>query len=178
MKPINILFYAFSEHAILPTKNHATDSGLDLYAAEDTMIYPGQTVVVPTDIGVVLPPGHEAQVRPRSGITSSTKLRVQLGTIDELYRGPIGIIVDNIAPVSSVQYSYPSDLLGDYVFDYEELTEDKKYPLGTYLIQKGDKLAQLVVQPIPCTVASWTNQLDNTERGANGFGSSGTSISK
>src|SRR5690625_7042344 len=97
-EPLKIGFKRLNDDAILPTKAHPTDSGFDLYAsAEDVIIEPGETVVVPTGIAVELPKGFEAQVRPRSGITAKTKLRVQLGTIDQDYRGEIGVIVDNIS---------------------------------------------------------------------------------
>src|SRR5690625_113393 len=94
--PIGVGFKRLDESAIIPTKAHASDSGFDLYALEDTMIEPGETAVVPTGIAVKLPAGYEAQVRPRSGVTAKTKLRVQLGTIDNDYRGDIGVIVDNV----------------------------------------------------------------------------------
>ena len=168
--PLEIGFKRLSDNAILPTKAHATDSGFDLFAAQDVIIAPGETVVVPTDIAVQLPKGYEAQVRPRSGITSKTKLRVQLGTIDEQYRGNIGIIVDNIAPVYIPHAPiYPINLNGKYQTGYLDQYLDE-----TYLIRKGDKIAQLVVQPIPTTVAvEIPGELENSDRGANGFGSSG-----
>lgn len=179
--PLEIGFKLLSENAILPMKNNPSDSGLDLYAAEDVIIAPGETAVVKTNIAVQLPPGYEAQVRPRSGITSKTKLRVQLGTIDESYRGDIGIIVDNIA-----QPTYYCDLGmihedtdGNYrLIDGSSLAEAdlmRAPRLGTYLIRKHDKIAQLVVQPIPQTVAVGIAELDESDRGKNGFGSSGTS---
>src|SRR5690606_23673394 len=93
---IKVGFKRLNDNAIIPTKAYPTDSGFDLYASEDVIIEPGETVVVPTGIAVELPPGYEATVRPRSGITAKTKLRVQLGTIDNEYRGEIGVIVDNI----------------------------------------------------------------------------------
>src|SRR5690625_6556131 len=93
---ISIGFKRLNENATIPTKAHPTDSGFDLYASEDVIIEPGETVIVPTGIAVDLPKGFEVQVRPRSGVTSRTKLRVQLGTIDNGYTGEIGVIVDNI----------------------------------------------------------------------------------
>lgn len=84
------------EDAIIPTKAHESDSGWDLYILDDIEIKPKETVIIPTGIAIKLPPFYEAQVRPRSGVTSKTKLRVQLGTIDNDYTGDIGIIVDNI----------------------------------------------------------------------------------
>ena len=166
---MKIGFKLLSENAVLPTKANPSDSGLDLYAAEDVIIAPGETVVVKTDLAIELPPGYEAQVRPRSGITSKTKLRVQLGTIDESYRGNIGVIVDNIAPVYLPELPvYPISIDGKWQTEYLD-----QYPDETYLVRKGDKIAQLVVQPIPQTVAVEVTELSESERGENGFGSSG-----
>src|SRR5690625_4410300 len=75
---ITIGFKRLTDDAILPTKAHPTDSGYDLYAAEDIIIEPGDTAIVKTGIAVELPAGYEAQIRPRSGITAKTKLRIQL----------------------------------------------------------------------------------------------------
>lgn len=168
--PLEIGFKRLSDNAVLPTKAFATDSGFDLFAAQDVIIPPGETVVVPTDIAVQLPQCYEAQVRPRSGITSKTKLRVQLGTIDEQYRGNIGIIVDNIyAHYREGADFYPAiDVKNEYLIDGSE------HKLGTYRIFTGDKIAQLVVQPIPATIAvEITGELEDSDRGENGFGSSG-----
>ena len=81
----------------VPMPAYATDgsAGFDLVAAEDVLISPGETVIVPTGLSVELPDGYEMQVRPRSGISVKTKLRVQLGTVDSDFRGEIGVIVDN-----------------------------------------------------------------------------------
>ena len=81
------------ERATIPNRSHPTDSGLDLYALEDTE-FRNETKLVKTGIAVDIPPGYEAQVRPRSGVTLKTPLRVQLGTIDSGYMGDVGIIVD------------------------------------------------------------------------------------
>src|SRR5690625_3436766 len=133
-----------SDDAIIPKKAHATDSGFDLYASKDVIIEPGETTVVPTGIAVELPPGYEATVRPRSGITAKTKLRVQLGTIDNEYRGEIGVIVDNISEASNeADYGYYR-LNGDYWIDHRVKAEK-----GSYLIRKHERIAQLVIQPIP-----------------------------
>lgn len=175
---MEIGFKRLSENAVLPTKAHASDSGFDLYAAEDVIIAPGETAVVPTNIAVKLPEGFEATVRPRSGITSRTKLRVQLGTIDNGYNGDIGVIVDNIA-VPDFEYitwgnklkpreSYSVDTLDGY----QGVLADR-FAINSYLIYKGDKIAQLVVQPIRQTVAVEITELGESARGEAGFGSSG-----
>lgn len=169
MPILQVGFKKLSKHAIIPTKAHPTDSGFDLYAAEDVIIAPGETKVVKTDIAVVLPSGYEAQVRPRSGITSKTKLRVQLGTIDNAYRGNIGIIVDNIAPLKD---SETGDFIGIDTIPIAFIEVNACYD-QTYIINKGDKIAQLVIQAIPSTIGVEIFDLDNTDRGENGFGSTG-----
>ena len=160
MTIISVGFKRLSDDAIIPTKAHATDSGFDLYASKDVIINPGETTVVPTGIAIELPPGYEATVRPRSGITAKTKLRVQLGTIDNEYRGEIGVIVDNIA-----RYGLGVDYYSFYDCDSE---------WGAYKIRKGDRIAQLVIQPLPTVEAYEVDgELKETDRGEGGFGSSG-----
>ena len=168
---IKVGFKRLNDNAIIPTKAHATDSGFDLYASKDVIIRPGETVIIPTGIAVQLPAGYEAQVRPRSGITAKTKLRVQLGTIDNAYRGEIGVIIDNISEASNeADYGYYR-LNGDYWIDHRVKAEK-----GSYLIRKHERIAQLVIQPIP-TVEAYEveGELKTTERGESGFGSTGVS---
>ena len=150
---ISVGFKRLSDGATIPTKAHPTDSGFDLYASEDVIIEPGETVIVPTGIAVELPKGFEAQVRPRSGVTAKTKLRVQLGTIDNSYQGEIGVIVDNIA---SEGFS----------------VDGVCYPLAD--IKKGTRIAQLVVQALPeVTAVEIDDFTEESERGEGGFGSTG-----
>ncbi|MCG1703987.1 dUTP diphosphatase [Staphylococcus epidermidis] len=85
-----------TENATMPKRANSTDSGLDLYVSETTTIKAGETKAVKTDVAINLPYGYEAQVRPRSGKSLKTKLRVALGTIDQKYNKEIGIITDNI----------------------------------------------------------------------------------
>lgn len=166
---LQVGFKKLTDTAIMPTREHDTDSGYDLYADEDVIITPNETKVIKTGISVKLPPNCEAQVRPRSGITSRTKLRVQLGTIDNGYNGDVGVIVDNTAmlPVTKstgVRYldGSPSTVGGD-----------NNFAEGTYRIKKGDKIAQLVVQYLPKTVSYEVKNDWESERGSNGFGSTG-----
>ena len=139
-----------SDNAIVPTRSYETDSGLDLYAAESVRIKAGETVVIKTDIAVNIPVGFEAQVRPRSGVTSVTKLRVQLGTVDQSYNGNIGVIVDNIS--------------------------NEETRANAIHVFKGDKIAQLVLTPVVTPKAKVVDNFnDIKERGSNGFGSTGYS---
>lgn len=154
-------FKRLSPDAVLPTRAHPTDSGFDLCASEDVIISPGATVVIPTGIAVKLPPGYEATVRPRSGVTSRTKLRVQLGTIDGGYGGEIGVIVDNISQKGP---------LGP---NFVRIDEDSDKPHAVYRISKGERIAQLVITRLPAVEAVEIAEIGESERGANGFGSTG-----
>ena len=88
-------FRLLNSNATLPTRANPTDSGLDLYVSEDTTIHAWETKAISTGVAINLPYGFEAQVRPRSGKSLKTKLRVALGTIDHTYHKEIGIITDN-----------------------------------------------------------------------------------
>nr|WP_322107733.1 deoxyuridine 5'-triphosphate nucleotidohydrolase [Caldifermentibacillus hisashii] len=164
--------------AVIPRYAHEGDAGFDLVAAADVIIEPGETALIPTGIAVELPPGYELQVRPRSGITLRTKLRVQLGTVDSNYRGEIGVIVDNIAtyvdlfdiPTVDDEYVvYGID--GKYHHSSESIDEG-----GAYIIRKGDKIAQGVIAPVAKATFNETDELSDTTRGTGGFGSSGVKL--
>lgn len=126
----------------LPKYAKPGDAGFDLVAAEDVIIYPGETKVVPTGLSFEIPPGYELQVRPRSGISRNTKLRVILGTVDSGYRSGVGIIAENTG---------------------EE----------AYEVKCGDRIAQGVIAPVMTACFVETDKLSDTERGGNGFGSTG-----
>lgn len=83
--------------AILPDRAHASDAGLDLYSAVDVTIPPGETRLVGTGVALELPPGTEGQIRPRSGLALKHGVTVlnSPGTIDEGYRGELGVILIN-----------------------------------------------------------------------------------
>lgn len=164
---LRVGFKRLNDNATIPTKAHATDSGYDLCASEDVIIEPGDTAVVPTAIAIQLSEGMEAQVRPRSGITSKTKLRVQLGTIDNGYTGEIGVIVDNTAQ------DFNTRSKRFFTIDGKAVEAPPTTEYSTYLIRKGDRIAQLVVQYLPQVEAVEVGDLGESGRGANGFGSTG-----
>src|SRR5690625_2745456 len=183
---IKVGFKKITDDAVLPVKAHPRDSGFDLFVSEDIVIEPGETVVIATGIAIDIPVGYEAQVRPRSGVTSKTKLRVQLGTIDNDYTGEVGIIVDNTISTCSESYkeavilstidgsTVPSALIGARRDPHVCLVEEyESHYFGTYIIFKGDKLAQLVIQAIPMVEAYEIDELPTTVRGNKGYGSSG-----
>jgi len=132
----------------LPKYAKPGDSGFDLVAAEDTIIWPGETKVVPTGLAFEIPPGYELQVRPRSGMTRNTKLRVVLGTVDSGYRGEVGVLVDNteVPKTTNIQAN---------------------------VIEKGTRIAQGVIAPVVAANFVEVDELSDSERGVGGFGSTG-----
>lgn len=89
--------YRLSPDAKIPQYSHLDDSGMDLIALQDIELFPGESHLVPTGIAIELPPQTEAQVRPRSGLALKHQITVlnTPGTIDEGYRGEIGVILIN-----------------------------------------------------------------------------------
>jgi dUTP pyrophosphatase len=90
--------------AILPSYAHGPDedAAMDLCALERAVLMPGLAQAVPTVIAIELPPGHEAQVRPRSGLALKHSITVNFGTIDPGYRGEIRVIMFNLGPADYV----------------------------------------------------------------------------
>jgi dUTP pyrophosphatase len=158
-----------NENAVIPKYAHDFDAGFDLVATEDVIVEPGETVKVPTGLAFELPPHYEMQIRPRSGVTLKTKLRVQFGTVDAGYRGEVGVIVDNVAsdPFSSFDH-YPNGIDGKPIERQEQ-----EYEYDTYIIRKGDRIAQAVIKPIEQAQFIEVDTLSETARGEGGFGSSG-----
>ncbi|MEB9422732.1 dUTP diphosphatase [Bacillus cereus] len=141
----------------LPKYAKPGDAGFDLVAAEDVVINPGETKVIPTGLAFEIPPGYEMQIRPRSGMSRKTKLRVILGTVDSGYRGEVGVIVDHIM----------SKDLG-VRFDKE-----KQEFVSASVIEKGDRIAQGVIAPVVKAHFVEVDELSESDRGTGGFGSTG-----
>ena len=141
---MTVKFRKTDPSATLPSYAHPGDAGMDLCSVEELVIPRGERRLVRTGLAMRLPPGYEAQVRPRSGLALKHGVTVlnSPGTIDEGYRGEIGVILVN---------------LGDE-------------PFG---VCKGDRIAQMVVAPCARAEIALVSELDSTERGAGGFGSTG-----
>lgn len=172
MKQIPIKVKKTHPDAVLPFYARQGDAGMDLVAVEDAVIYPGDSATISTGLAMAIPEGYELQIRPRSGMSAKTKLRISNspGTIDSNFRGTIGILVDNIAQTSyqlEISFDDGTGLVEDVDLDTrEELT----------WIYKGDRIAQAVLNEVPTAVLEEVDELDETVRGANGFGSSGSSV--
>jgi dUTP diphosphatase len=129
----------------LPAYAHDGDAGLDLYAAEDVSLKPFRRALVSTGIAVAIPEGYAGFVQPRSGLAKRKGLSFvnTPGLIDAHYRGEIKVIAINLDP--------------------EE----------TFTLSRGERIAQLVIQPVVRATVLEVQELDETLRGEGGFGSSG-----
>lgn len=140
---------AHAQDLPLPSYATAGAAGMDLIAAvrESLTLQPGGRTLVPTGLRIALPPGYELQVRPRSGLAFKNGIILpnSPGTIDEDYRGEVGVIMLNA---------------GDQPF----------------VITRGMRIAQAVVAPVERVSWDECDELDETERGTGGFGSTGTGL--
>lgn len=179
IEKIPIKIKRLRDDAVIPKYAHEFDSGFDLVAVEDVIIEPGETKLVPTGWAMQIPPGYELQIRPRSGISLKTKLRIANapGTIDAPYRGEIGVIVDNIAECKKyVDGAFETVDGRIYLEDGGDTIDkipDDYLADGSYIIRKGDRIAQAVLAKVPQAVFELVEELDDSERGEGGFGSSG-----
>lgn len=142
---VDVKIVKLNKDATIPEYAHPTDAGADVFAVEETRLEPGETKIVKTGIAIAVPAGYEIQVRPRSGLSLKSGLRIANapGTIDADYRGEIGIIMTNTNDIP-------------------------------YVIDKNMKIAQLVIAPTPMirwNVVKSVEELGTTERGEGGFGS-------
>ena len=168
-KIIQIPIQLINEDAKIPTYAHTGDAGCDVYAVEDCIINPGETKIIPTGLKMAIPEGYELQVRPRSGMSAKTKMRVANapGTIDSCYRGEIGIIIENIEPNFK-------DI--DYTFNEDGSIEINSIIHGSaFHITKGDRIAQLVLNEVPKAAFYLVEDIGEyselSYRGEAGFGS-------
>ena len=129
----------------LPSYAHADDAGADLMTAVDVTLPPGERVMVPTGVAIALPSGYAGFVHPRSGLAARCGLSIvnAPGTIDAGYRGEIKVVLVNLDPRQPVT------------------------------LRRGDRIAQLVVQRVETVRFVDSDGLDDTARGAGGYGSTG-----
>lgn len=134
-----------NDEAVLPTRAHDGDAGLDLYACEAAHIGPGERWSVGTGVAVEIPDGHAGLVLPRSGLAKKHGITLvnAPGLIDAGYRGELRVLLLNTDPAD------------------------------TFRVQPGDRIAQLVISPIVLAEPVETTALAESVRGAGGFGSSG-----
>lgn len=173
-----------SENATKPKRNYDTDAGYDIYAAETVIIKPQEKTIIQTYVAVDIPNGYVGLLTSRSGVSSKTNLVIETGKIDSGFRNGMGINVKN-----DEQRLYWKDEMNNDEMEkgYDPLLYDIKgekiengNPFGIvngrkHQIEKGDKLAQLVIVPIFVGEVELVDDfIDETARGTKGFGSSGT----
>lgn len=157
--------------AVMPFYAREGDSGMDVCAAEDILLKPGETKLVPTGLRFILPHNMEIQVRPRSGLSLKTPLRLpnSPGTIDAGFKDELHIIVHN----SSCNCQDEG-----VVNTLDERNNGK----GSYQIRKGDRIAQLVFATV--TKVGFVSHdearasITEVENRGGGFGSTGTTVIK
>lgn len=169
MTQVNVKIRKLHPDAVIPQYATAGAAAFDLVAVEDVIIAPGETKKVPLGLAFEIPEGYVMIVAMRSGIALKTKLRQPngIGVIDSDYRGEVAMMFDNINIVASWE-NYVSNI--DNSGAMYTLNE---YPSGTYIIRKGDRVAQAFIQPLPRAEFTVVDTLSETDRGAGGFGSSG-----
>ena len=144
-KTITLKLKKLDEGLPAPAYANPGDAGLDLYAAKDVTLQPGQRAMSPTGIAIAIPQGYAGFVQPRSGLAAKQGFSIvnTPGLIDSGYRGEIGVIGLNTDTQNEI------------------------------VIARGDRVAQLVIQEVPVVELLEVDELDETERSSGGFGSSG-----
>ena len=130
----------------LPSYAYAGDAGLDLRSSEDVVLRPFERRLISTGLAIAIPDGYAGFVQPRSGLALKRGLSMANtpGLVDAHYRGELKVCAINLDPEEDI------------------------------VISKGERIAQLVIQRVPTVSLKELDELDQTDRGAAGFGSSGS----
>ena len=148
MSALSVTITKLAHGADLPLPSYATDhsAGMDLLAAvaQEKVLAPGERALIPTGIAIALPPGYEAQIRPRSGLAAKNGVTVlnSPGTIDADYSGEVGVVLIN-------------------------------HGRDAFTVSRGMRIAQMVVARHEVVSWRESGQLPQSGRGAGGFGSTG-----
>ena len=143
---IRVKFAKLDEKAQLPTQGSAQAAGWDLYALRETVVLKGESVMIPTGLACAIPEGWEGQIRCRSSLGKKGMILPNgVGTIDSDYRGELKVLATWIGQG------------------------------GSFTVGKGERIAQMLFAPVPLVVIEEVaiSELNSTERGEGGFGSSG-----
>lgn len=146
---VEVAIKRLTPDAQIPAYTRAGDAGMDLHAAETATLAPLERKLIGCGFALALPEGYGAFVLPRSGLAAKNGISIvnAPGLIDSNYRGEVKVILVNLDPEN----------------DFE--------------VNMGDRIAQMLVLPVPVVSFNEQEELDETERGAAGFGSSGVSAS-
>lgn len=159
-----------SDNATMPTRNHSTDAWFDIYAAETVVLEPQEKALIATDIAVNIPKGYVGLLTSRSGVSSKTHLVIETGKIDAGFQGHMKINIKNDYEDNKGETIFKRDLKDKIIIEDER----HLYKQGTYVINKGERLAQLLIIPIATPMLEEVKEFSEvSERGEKGFGSSG-----
>ncbi len=192
---IEVLVSTCRDVVHLPFYAKTGDAGMDISAAVDVFLAPGETKLVPTGIKVAIPQGYELQVRPRSGLSYNTPLRIpnSPGTIDSGFRDEICVILNNSScPCSCGTETETGTEINTEIVNQIETDSDSKLVKpkirtllvstkgnlqGNYQIHKGDRIAQIVLNKVPAIKWQITDSVSQIgfDRGG-GFGSTGAKL--
>lgn len=139
----NIKVVLVEKNARMPERSNPTDAGADLFSIESAMIHPGERRIIGTGISLELPEGFYGRVAPRSGLAAKHGVDVLAGVVDSSYRGEIKVVL---------------------------LNTDRH---NTFHVEKGDRIAQLIVESHFNFPFVQSDTISNSDRGQGGFGSTG-----
>lgn len=145
MTPVNVHIKLLDPELPAPAYAKPGDAGADLRSRIDFELEPGERALVPTGVAIALPEGYVGLVHPRSGLATKNGITIvnAPGTVDSGYRGELMVTLLNTDKTKS------------------------------FHVQRGDRIAQLVIQKYEHATFTVVDELDQTERGSSGFGSSG-----
>lgn len=145
MTPVNVHIKLLDPELPAPAYAKPGDAGADLRSRIDFELEPGERALVPTGVAIALPKGYVGLVHPRSGLATKNGITIvnAPGTVDSGYRGELMVTLLNTDKTKS------------------------------FHVQRGDRIAQLVIQKYEHATFTIVDELDQTERGSSGFGSSG-----
>lgn len=145
MTPVNVHIKLLDPELPAPAYAKPGDAGADLRSRIDFDLEPGERALVPTGVAIALPEGYVGLVHPRSGLATKNGITIvnAPGTVDSGYRGELMVTLLNTDKTKS------------------------------FHVQRGDRIAQLVIQKYEHATFTVVDELEQTERGASGFGSSG-----
>lgn len=145
MTPVNVHIKLLDPELPAPAYAKPGDAGADLRSRIDFELEPGERALVPTGVAIALPEGYVGLVHPRSGLATKNGITIvnAPGTVDSGYRGELMVTLLNTDKTKS------------------------------FHVQRGDRIAQLIIQKYEHATFTVVDELDQTERGSSGFGSSG-----
>ena len=145
MTPVNVHIKLLDPELPAPAYAKPGDAGADLRSRVDFELEPGERALVPTGVAIALPEGYVGLVHPRSGLATKNGITIvnAPGTVDSGYRGELMVTLLNTDKTKS------------------------------FHVQRGDRIAQLIIQKYEHAAFTVVDELDQTERGSSGFGSSG-----